>query len=119
MIQWTGALDTPWGQGMRIRRGGVEAPASGAPGRLGVFDVLDFGKMVNGVRPADFGDSFIAIVSFDGPTRAKVLMTYGNSSQPGSPHVDDQAPLLARHDLRDAWRTRAEVLAHLEHRDDF
>jgi acyl-homoserine-lactone acylase len=119
VIQWTGALDTPWGQVMRIRRGGVEAPASGAPGRLGVFDVLDFGKMVNGVRPANFGDSFIAIVSFDGPTRAKVLMTYGNSSQPGSPHVDDQAPLLARHDLREAWRTRAEVLAHLEHRDDF
>ncbi len=71
------------------------------------------------MRTASFGDSFIALVSFDGPTRAKVLMTYGNASQPGSPHIADQAPLLAEHRLRDAWRTPAEVLAHLEGRDEF
>ena len=52
-------------------------------------------------------------------TPAKVLMTYGNASQPGSPHISDQAPLLARHELRDAWRTRAEVEANLESRDIF
>jgi acyl-homoserine-lactone acylase len=68
---------------------------------------------------ASFGDSFIALVSFDGPVRAKVLMSYGNASQPGSPHIADQAPLLAQHQLRDAWRARAEVEAHLESRDIF
>ncbi len=119
MLATTGALDTPWGQVMRIKLGDVDLPASGGPGRLGVFDVLDFTPADRGQRTADFGDSFIAIVGFGDPIRAKVLMTYGNASQPGSPHVSDQAPLLARHELRDAWRSRAEVQAHLESRDGF
>ncbi|MEJ0064861.1 MAG: penicillin acylase family protein [Caulobacteraceae bacterium] len=119
MLATTGALDTPWGQVMRLRLGDVDLPASGAPGRLGVFDVIDFTAPKDGRRTANFGDSFIAIVSFDGPARAKVLTTYGNASQPGSLHISDQAPLLARHELRDAWRTRAEVEAHLESRDIF
>jgi len=119
MLSKTGALDTPWGEVMRIRAGGLDLPASGGPGRLGVFDVIDYSPADNGRRAANFGDSFIALVSFDRPARAKVLMTYGNASQPGSPHVADQVPLLARHELREAWRTRAAVLAHLESRDEF
>jgi acyl-homoserine-lactone acylase len=58
-----------------------------------------------------------AVETFDGPARAKVLLSYGNASQPGSPHIGDQAPLLAKQTLRDAWRTRAEVEAKLEGRD--
>ena len=115
----TGALDTPWGDVMRIHVGDVDLPASGGPGRLGVFDVLDFAAPEAGRRTANFGDSFIAIVSFDGRARAKVLTTYGNASQAGSPHIADQAPLLAQHAFRDAWRTRAEVEEHLESRDKF
>jgi acyl-homoserine-lactone acylase len=115
----TGALDTPWGQRMRIKLGDQDLPASGGPGRLGVFDVIDFNPPADGRRTADFGDTFIAAVSFDRPTRAKVLLTYGNASQPGSPHSSDQAPLLASHTLRDAWLTRAEVEDHLESRDSY
>ena len=119
LLATTGALDTPWGKVMRIRMGGIDLPASGGPGRLGIFDVIDFTPPVNGVRTANVGDTYIAIVSFDGPSRAKVLMTYGNASQPGSPHISDQAPLLAKHQYRDAWRTRAEVQANLESRDSY
>jgi acyl-homoserine-lactone acylase len=119
LLATTGALDTPWGKVMRIRTGGVDLPASGGPGRLGIFDVIDFAPPENGTRAANVGDSFIAIVTFDGPSRAKVLMTYGNASQPGSPHIADQAPLLARHEYRDAWRTRAEVQANLESQDSY
>jgi acyl-homoserine-lactone acylase len=119
MLATTGALDTPWGQVMKIRTGGLDLPASGGPGRLGVFDVIDFTAPANGTRTANFGDTFIAIVSFGDPSRAKVLMTYGNASQPGSPHIADQAPLLAKHQYRDAWRTRAEVEANLEGRDSY
>jgi len=119
MLATTGALDTPWGQRMRIKLGDQDLPASGGPGRLGVFDVIDFNPPADGMRTAGFGDTFIAAVSFDRPTRAKVLLTYGNASQPGSPHISDQAPLLASHTLRDAWLTRAEVEAHLESRDSY
>ncbi len=120
MLATTGALDTPWGQVMRIRTGGYDLPASGGPGRLGIFDVIDFSPpAADGKRTANVGDSFVAIVSFDRPTRAKVLITYSNASQPGSPHRSDQAPLLAKQQMRDAWRTRAEVEANLEGKDSY
>jgi len=46
-----------------------------------------------------------------------VLLTYGNASQPGSPHVGDQLALFARKEMRQAWRTREEIEAHLEARE--
>jgi acyl-homoserine-lactone acylase len=119
LLKTSGALDAPWGQTMRIRWGGLDLPANGGSNRLGVFDVLEFGSAVDGERPAVSGGTYVALVSFDGPAKAKVLMSYGNSSQLGSPHIADQAPLLARQQLRDAWRARAEVEAHLESRDAF
>jgi len=119
MLARYGALDVPWGQVMRLKVGAVDLPASGGPGRLGVFDVVDFAPPADGARAANFGASYIAVVSFDTPARAKVLLSYGASSQPGSPHNSDQLPLLARGELRDAWRTRAQVEANLESRDQF
>jgi acyl-homoserine-lactone acylase len=114
-----GALDTPWGQVMRLKIGSVDLPASGGPGRLGVFDAIDFGPLENGTRAANFGVSYVALVSFDRPTRARVLLSYGASSQPGSPHNSDQLPMLSEARMRDAWRTRAEIEANLESRDAF
>jgi acyl-homoserine-lactone acylase len=114
-----GALDATWGSAMRLKTGSVDLPASGGPGRLGIFDVIDFAPPEHGTRTANNGDSYVAIVSFDRPTRAKVLLTYGSSSQPGSAHASDQLPLLSQGRMRDAWRTRAEVMANLESRERF
>jgi acyl-homoserine-lactone acylase len=119
MITTYGALDVPWGSVMRFRGGAVDLPASGAPGRLGVFNAVDYAPLVNGTRAANFGSSYSAIVSFNSPARARVLLSYGSSSQPGSPHASDQLPLLSAGTLRDAWRTRAQVEANLESRDSF
>jgi acyl-homoserine-lactone acylase len=63
------------------------------------------------------GDAYIAAVEFGATARAQVLLTYGNASQPGSPHIGDQLPLAATGQLRPAWRTRAAILAHLETRE--
>jgi acyl-homoserine-lactone acylase len=84
-----------------------------------VFHVIDYAAPVGGVRTANFGASYQAVVSFDSPARAKVLMSYGESSKPGSPHAGDQLPLLSAKQMRDAWRTRAQVEANLESRDVF
>jgi acyl-homoserine-lactone acylase len=119
MLAAKGALDAPWGASMRIKWGDQNLPANGGPGRMGVIDVLDFDPPKDGVRAANFGGTYVAVVSFDSPAKAKVLMSYGNASQVGSPHISDQAPLLSRQQLRDAWRARAEVEAHLESRDGF
>ena len=115
-----GRLDVAWGEVMRLQAPGVDLPASGGPHQLGVFDRIDFGALRNGARPATAGSSFSAVVRFDGPrTRAKVLLSYGNSSQPGSPHAVDQYPLLSRQTPREALRGRAAVETQLERREAF
>ena len=49
--------------------------------------------------------------------KAMVLNSAGNASQPGSRHIGDQLALAAKGQLRNAWLTRDEVLAHLEERE--
>jgi acyl-homoserine-lactone acylase len=66
-----------------------------------------------------FGDTFVALVEFTSPPHAQVLLSYGNSSQPGSPHSEDQLPLLSKKQMRTAWRERKDVEANLESRDQF
>jgi acyl-homoserine-lactone acylase len=117
MLASFGALDVPWGAVMRLRLGSVDLPASGGPGRLGIFNVIDYAPSQDGARAANFGSSYSAVVSFDAPTRARVLLSYGSSSQPGSAHSSDQLALLSAGKLREAWRTRSQVEANLESRD--
>lgn len=109
-----GALDVPWGEVYRLRIAGRDLPASGGPSRLGVFRSLEFTPDKDGRFRALFGDSFVALVEFCQPVRAKVLLSYGNASQPDSPHRGDQLALFARKQLRPVWRTRKEIEAHLE-----
>ncbi|WP_158914525.1 penicillin acylase family protein [Caulobacter sp. S45] len=119
LLATQGALDAPWSKQMRLIWGGRNLPASGASGRYGVINVIDYGPAKDGVRTASFGATYVAVVSFDTPAKAKVLMSYGESSQPGSAHAGDQLPLLAQKQMRDAWRTRADIEANLESRDVF
>ena len=112
-----GALDVPWGDVYRLRMDGHDLPASGGPSRLGVFRSLEFAPAKDGRFRALFGDSFVALVEFSQPVRAKALLSYGNASQPGSPHRGDQLALFARKQLRPVWRTRKEIEAHLASRE--
>jgi acyl-homoserine-lactone acylase len=114
-----GGLDVPWGQVMRYKLAGVDLPANGGFGNMGIFRVITFGPLANKTRSQTHGETYIAAVEFGEPMRAKVLMTYGNSSQPGSPHRTDQLPLLAKKELRTAWLTKAEVEANLASTDRF
>lgn len=114
-----GALDVPWGEVMRFQYAGLDLPANGGFGNLGIFRVITFGPLHGKTRSQTHGETYIAAVEFSNPVKARVLLTYGNSSQPGSPHKSDQLPLLARKELRTAWRTRTEVMSHLESRDKF
>ena len=114
-----GALDVPWGQVMRYQWAGADLPANGGFGNLGIFRVITFGPLHNGTRSQVHGETYVAAVEFSKPMKARVLMSYGNSSQPGSPHQTDQLPYLSRKELRTAWRTRGEIEANLESRVHF
>jgi acyl-homoserine-lactone acylase len=63
--------------------------------------------------PVNFGSSFVMAVDLDpksGP-RANVLLTYGNSSDPASPHYRDQLAMFAAGRTRPARFTAADVNA--------
>jgi acyl-homoserine-lactone acylase len=110
-----GSLDAAWGEFNRLRLGAVDLPASGGPGDpAGIFQVMEFTPAPDGRLASLAGDTYIAAIEFSQPVRAQVLTTYGNASQPNSPHIDDQLPLFARNVMRPAWRTREEIMAHLE-----
>lgn len=110
-----GRLDVPYGEVNRFRYRAANLTGNGADGALGAFRVIRFGP-----QGPVHGDTFVALVEWQktGP-RAKVLVSYGSSSQPGTKHDVDQMPLLSEKKLRDAWRTRKEVERNLESKDVF
>ena len=115
----------PWGVN-RLRREGmvIDLTGNGASGDpLGTFHVVHYGwpPLEIGASEEDgrfrslAGETFVAEVEF-GPGRptARVLRAYSNATQPGSPHVGDQLALVARREMRPAWRTREELRGHVE-----
>jgi acyl-homoserine-lactone acylase len=130
-----GAMDTPWGKVMRLQingqsdgdltaqRGpalnGVDLPGNGGYGGIGVFRVVTWGPLQDGIKTPIHGDGFTIALEFTNPIHAKSLVSYGDSSQPGSPHHTDQLPLFEHKQWRDVWRTRSEIEANLERKESF
>lgn len=121
--QLWGALDVAWGYVHRLRVGSYDVPANGGPGDLGIFRVVQYEDERNVTTPAKKqigvqGESYVGVVEFTpAGARASTLVTYGNASQAGSPHVGDQLALFAEKKLKPVWRTRAEIEANLEKRE--
>ncbi|MBR8835861.1 MAG: acylase [Stigonema ocellatum SAG 48.90 = DSM 106950] len=109
-----GKLNVAWGDVFRLQYGNVDIPANGGPDNLGVFRVVDYAPVDNQLFKSVAGDSYIAAIEFSHPVRAMALTSYGNATQPGSRHLGDQLELFARKQLRQVWRTRKEIKAHLE-----
>jgi acyl-homoserine-lactone acylase len=114
-----GSLDVSWGEVVRLKYGKQDLPASGAPGELGSFRVLNIVATQDERFQVVAGDSYIAAIEFSNPIKAKALTVYGNATQSNSPHMGDQLPLYARGEMRSVWRTRKEIEAHLEMRQRF
>lgn len=112
-------LDVPWGNVFRLEYEKVNLPANGGGGELGIFRVVDFAPSEDGRFHSVGGDSYIAAVEFSDPVRAMSLTTYGNSTQPNSPHVGDRLQLSAQKKLHPVWRSRQEIMAHLEEHQVF
>jgi acyl-homoserine-lactone acylase len=118
--QIAGRLDVPWGELNRLQRGMFDFPGNGATGDdLGVFRVIQYSPWKERRFQAVGGDTFIAVVEFSNPIRARVLLTSGNSSNPHSPHFGDQLGLTSKNQWREPWLTRAEIEKHLEYRTAF
>lgn len=114
-----GAVDRPFGAVSRFHLGDVDLPGNGGFGNLGIFRTITWGPMRGGERTPIHGETWVSLVEFGEPMRARGLLSYGNATQPGSPHRSDQLRYLSEEKLRDLWTTRAEVEQHLEARDAF
>jgi len=112
-----GRIDARWGEWRRFKLGSLDIEGNGGGGALGIFRVMTFAGQVK--KYPVHGDTFVCLVQLGRRPKARVVTSYGNSSQKGSPHVEDQLPLVAAKQMRDAWRERKDVETHLKTRDVF
>lgn len=112
-----GRLDVPWGDVYRFARGKLDLPGNGGQGRMGVFRTMQFGKKIGNRYYPSHGETFVCAIEFGAPQRAQCALGYGNASQPGSTHIEDQLPLMRDKKLHPVWRERAEIEQNLEKRE--
>ncbi|MEM1120394.1 MAG: acylase [Bacteroidota bacterium] len=118
-----GKLNVPWGQVNRVSFGDHDIAGNGGYGWLGQFRTMYYQPMGKRGTPESLksravaGDTYVAIIEFGDRPKAKALLTYGNATQKGNPHIGDQLDLFAQKKLRDVWYERADVEAHVEKRE--
>ena len=112
-----GSLDVPYGEVYRFERGAKDLPGNGGAGRLGLFRTMTFSKRKNNKFYPTHGETFVCAIEFGAPQKAQCLLGYGNATQPGSDHIDDQLPLMADKKLHPVWRDKKEIEANLERRE--
>ncbi|MEQ9593499.1 MAG: penicillin acylase family protein, partial [Cyclobacteriaceae bacterium] len=60
------------------------------------------------------GNSFVALVEFGKPLKAKSILSGGQSSDPNSPHFDDQAEMYSKGEFKDVLFYREDVEKNAE-----
>lgn len=60
------------------------------------------------------GNSFVAVVEFGKRLKARAVVSGGASSDPDSPHFNDQAELFCKGQFREVWFYPEEVKQHAE-----
>ncbi len=121
-----GSWQTPWGEINRFQRltgdivqpfsdDGPSIPVGFTSSRWG--SLASFGaRSYNGSKRiyGTSGNSFVAVVEFGDSVRAKAITAGGLSSDPASPHFNDQAERYATGDLRDVYYYRSQLEGHIE-----
>ncbi|MGA3187595.1 MAG: penicillin acylase family protein [Bryobacteraceae bacterium] len=114
-----GSLDVAWGDVNHYASGNADVPADGGPADLGIFRTIYFGRPVGKHKYAVHGESFVCAIEFADQQNAQCSLSYGNFSQPGSIHLEDQLPLMVAKKLHPVWRERKDIEANLEKREKF
>jgi acyl-homoserine-lactone acylase len=117
-----GRIDRPFGEVAKFNAGGggkLNLPGNGGFGNMGVFRVITWSPLRNGIRVPLHGETWVSMVEFSTPIKARGWLSYGSSTQPGSPHRDDQLKFLETKTTRNFWYTRPEVEKNLEDKIKF
>jgi acyl-homoserine lactone acylase PvdQ len=120
-----GTWELPWGDVNRYQRlnGDIRQKfsdaepslpvgfASGRWGALAAYGISyrsEGAKKIYGTR----GNSFVAVVEFGDRVKAKSILAGGQSSNPDSPHFDDQIERYINKDFKDVLYYRSDVEAN-------
>lgn len=112
-----GAMDVSWGNIHRYRLNGYDYPANGGPGDYGIFRTIYYTDASENKKMAIAGETFVAVTEFGEKVRAQVLLSYGNSTQPGSKHKGDQLKMLSEKTLRPALLDKSDIMKQMEKRE--
>jgi acyl-homoserine-lactone acylase len=107
-----GAMDVPYGDVVRVRSRTLNLPGNGADGSMGSFRVASTSRGEGNTFHVNGGDSWVGVIEFSEKIKARVLMSYGNSSQDGNPHFGDQLKYFSEKKLRNAYFYPADVEKH-------
>jgi acyl-homoserine-lactone acylase len=110
-----GQMDPRFGDVSRFIIRDKDVAGHGGYGNLGAFNVITWWDPDgDGIREPRHGETWVSMVEFSTPIKAKGIMAYGNSRQVGSKHYSDQLERLAKDDYRTLWLQPAEIDANLE-----
>ncbi len=95
-------------------------PIAGGPGNVGIvfnfyWTAEDFRidkPRENKRRYGTMGNSYVAVVEFGQKIKAKSIVYYGQSGEPGSPNYFDQAKLYSEGKFKPAWFYPDEIIKH-------
>ena len=117
---------TPWGEINRFQRlsGAVDQQYDDSKPSIPVpFTSANWGSLASFGMSAkqttkriygDRGNSFVAAVEFGPKVRAKSILAGGQSSDPRSPHFNDQAAMYARGEFKDVLFYKEDIERNLE-----
>lgn len=112
-----GAIDVAVGEIYRLRINGHDFPSNGGPEHYGILRAMYYAPDSDGRMRAVAGDTYYAVTEFGSKVRSEVLLSYGNSSQPGSKHSGDQLQKLSEKKMRPALYYREDLEKSIEKRE--
>ncbi|MEX3776249.1 acylase [Pseudomonas sp. MYb118] len=106
------APDSRWGDIQVVSRGSQQTPIHGGPGTLGVYNAIQSVPRSDGKREVVSGTSYLQIATFDdkGP-QARGLLAFSLSSDPASPHANDQTLAFSQKQLSVLPFTEQQITA--------
>lgn len=118
-IKTYGKLSIAYGEVYRLKVGNYSFGGNGGAGNLGIFRTMNYSPEENGQFFAAHGETYVCATEFGDEITAKALMSYGNATQAGNPHVGDQLELFSKKKLRKVWLKREDQLKNLEKHEKF
>jgi Penicillin amidase len=104
-VRWT----TTNGGGRRATGPRPSTKARGVPSNVE-------GRVENKFYAAS-GETIVCAIEFARVQRAQCLLGYGNATQPGSPHLEDQLPFMVQKRLLPVRRDKKEIEGDLKLRE--